>query len=572
MKKTLTMLLIACCIANLYSQDKIHEFELIISVSPNNNFVYRDLEYDPIAQKLSIYGQNYQPAMLFANKEEKKTSFSSGIDYIPFVYVAHLSTGAPNDVVEKAINLKDLPRFKMGGKKYEAKDPKTIKTISSSETATSLDELLASYPKAFPSTTHGVNLYEMSIHSKFNGFYISEKLQPYEFKEEQSNLIKKNSTIKVLKPELGKDFKVFVEKNNVVDNKRRLAMVPTLLGLKGDKLHGFKNKRFYTIDRNAAIANQVDVVFEFPKSLAFASGLGVSAIDSISNFEDGVILIYNRAFGVGKKSNDPDKTRYNVVILNKDGALDYEGVFHFGNEKKSFSPYHAVKIGKNVHVFGKVIANASPGYAVLTFDGESGLVDTKEYAGDDFSSKAIGNYKSGLTTNYSRGFKPVTHYVLGNGDVLIHGESFDKTTETTERLNPAGGSTGSMIRTDIYTYLAHVFLHIDKDGNLINEYIAPKTSEDSKKKITRFSKLVEKNNAIYLQSEEKEGQSTYGVILKLDYKTKSIVKTNLSNFDVFDLRGDVVSKFDSDASQIIFLGRTADKDNFTAKSVVFNLD
>ncbi|MCG8390360.1 MAG: hypothetical protein MJA30_32730 [Cytophagales bacterium] len=558
-----------CSVYNASSQTKVAEFKHKISDKPYNYFLYRDLEYDTEGKKLAIYGQNWKLATLTVTKEGKSTGFINGNKNIPYVYVAKLDGNGSNEVVEEAINLKSIDRFNMEGKEYEAADPKSKETFSSSADAMYIDELMSKYPKSFPTATKDAAIYQMTVGAQWKGFYVVETLQEYNFKDDESKLIKGESTSKTLKPELGDEYRIYPEKYSMVDNKRRMALVPTLLGVKKDKLAGYKNKRIYTIDKEGKIAHQFDVNLEYPKSLIFATGLGHSATDTVTNFEDGALLIYGRAFGVGKKNNDPDKTRYYVVITDEYGKMVYSNEFKFGSDKRSLTPYYAFKQGEDIHVFAKATGSDNPGYSVLTFN-STGLINTREYNYDAFKSLAVGDDETRLNSNYARNFLPLSHHVLANGDILIHGESYESTTKTEQRELPSGQTSSHSY--EVKTFFGNVFLLMGKDGELKAHYTTAKTAADAKKNVTHLKKLKDENNRIYFVGEVKDTKDSHAVIIKLDYGANEISKTSLSDHSVFDLRDAVVTKYNADASQLVVLGRNSDRDTFTVKSVVFELN
>lgn len=298
--------------------------------------------------------------------------------------------------------------------------------------------------------------------------------------------------------------------------------------------------------------------------MIFGIGFGANAEDTLSNFADGAILIYGRAFGVGKKNNDPDQTRYHVAIIDKDGNLEHTSLFNYGTEKRSIEPYYAYKKGNVIFVFGKTTGNDEPGYAVLTFD-KTGLIDTKDFNHQVFQGMVVGKYDDGLTSRYGRNFQAVNHYVLANGQVLIHGEAY----ETESRTEP--GLNGSVKRFEVKTYISHIFLKFDTNGELLKEYVYTKKEGDTQKTLTKFKVMQSKNNTLYLYGEENQGKNKFGVVVKVDANTDKVTKTTLNDYDIFDIKGTVISKY-SEGKNLVFLGRSADAATYTLKSVVFELN
>ena len=551
----------------MYAQQIAHTYALELDEDPTSFFVYRDLEYDPSNEQLSLYGQKWRALTLYVSKEGKKTSFANGNKYVPFVYVAHLPAEGDPEIVDKPINLQTISHYDMSGKQYEGEDPRTKATVTSSETDVPFSELKEEYPSAFKNDVKSDKVYQMSVAPTFKGFTLIEKLIEYTSDEEYTDLVKGETRSNTAKPELDDDYLIRTDAEYLFDNRRRLYMIPTVLNQKGDKLFGFKNKRVYTLDAEGKVVNKVDVKTEYPKSLIFASNLKETSKDTLTNFEEGAILLYGRAFGVGKKNNDPDKTNYHAVVLDKDGHAIFDGSFKYGTEKRSFTPFSAFKEGENIYVFGKAVGNDEPGYSILTFN-KTGLAGTQHYNFDDFKQKVSGDFDAGITSNYARRFYPISHYELSNGDLIIHGESYEEVSDQSQASNQ---NTAVTMLPKKNKYLSTVFVQIDKTGNLVHVYVVPKGGKKAEDEITKFKLIQDSGKKAFLIGRENNGKDSYGIIVKLDLEAMEAKKTNLSDSDVYDLRGAVVYKYFPDLEEIAYVGKSADQETSILKSVVINL-
>lgn len=422
---------------------------------------------------------------------------------------------------------------------------------------------MRTYPKAYPTASKSVNIYSLDPTLSWGTFKVVETDQIYEFKDDASKLIKGDKKTEVYNYELNDDFKFMQEDVDIVDNKRRMTVVPTMKGMKGDKLHGFNNKTIFVTEKGN-ITNQFDIKFDYPKSLLFAQGYGGSAADTISSFKDGAILIYGRAFGVGKKKNDPDRTRYHVSIIDGQGQLQSTTEFKYGSEKSNLLSYYAYKKNNKIFLFAKRSGKDSPGYAVLTFD-DTGLIDTKDYDYEGFKSMVTGPYNDGLTSNFGRRFKALNHYVMEDGSVLLHGEAYEQ-----ESTTSAAGSGPISTRTT-NTYLSHIFLKFNADGNFEQEYVIPKEGEANRSEVTRLKLIDTIDKNLYFIAEE-TADEPYAAIIKVNPVTNAISKTKLSDSDLFQISKKVVYEYNEDSKSLIFVGKSSDKGSFTVKSVVYTLN
>ncbi len=571
MKKSLIfgMLLITVTISG-YSQDMVAEFEHEIPLAGKERFVYTSMEYIPATQNLKILGKTLKIGMVYVSKEGKKTSFASGTDYIPFVYVATLAPDTEATVVEEAIHLNSLPGIDMDGKQYEVQTPPPgFEKISNSETAKPLEELKQKYPGAFHKDPdmNELTMHQLEVASGWKEFYIGHRIQKYTYDEMEDKLSKEDSDFKKYTFDFGKDYKIILE-GDIVDNKRQLAIAATMRGVKKDKLAGYKNKRIY-VTKGEEITNQFDLEFEYPKSLIFSQGLGRSAQDTTQTFDQGGILIYGRAFGVGKKNNDPDFTRNYVAMLDAQGNLLSQSEFHFGDEKFSLEPYYAFKKGEYTMVFGKTISKDNPGYAVLKFN-EGGLVSTESYNTDQIKEMVDGPYDEGITTKYGRGFRPIDHYELSNGETLVYGEAFDTRTESVS-TEMANGQMMTEQKT-VYEYKSQVFLRFDAEGKVTGLNVLPK-EERFQNKLNVLKRINEVNDKLYLIGNEFDDQSReYATIYKIDYASGDVLKTSLKDYDIYEFNGKVVKEFIEDENTIVFLGKMSDTEVYTMKAAVFQLD
>lgn len=568
MKKFTLLLLIATVSLPLLAQKRLGEYQYKVSESPYANYQFKDLTFDEDDMSLKLFAVQMQMATVTKQSIDDETKAETSNEIIPFITVANLKAGnSTPEVIKEAIHLKSVKWIKLkDGYDYVAIDPTTEEEVSSSETAVANEELMMKYPKAYPRVSNKFETHELEVQSAWNDFVVVDRLKTYAYKDELGKLEEVDSKAESYKFKLDEAYsKHMLEDVKIVDNRRQLAIAPVMLGVKKDKIHGFTNKRIYTTSKNEII-NQFDLKFDFPKSLLFGIGFGANAEDTLSNFAEGAILIYGRAFGVGKKNNDPDKTRYHVAIIDKDGNLEHTSLFNYGTEKRSIEPYYAYKKEDEIFVFSKTTGSDSPGYAVLTFD-KSGLKDTKDFDHQTFQTMVVGGkYDDGLTTRYGRNFEPVNHYILSNGQVLIHGEAYETETKTEQQ-----GDNGTIKRTEIRTYISHIFLKFDVDGTLLKEYVYAKKEGDSQKALTKFKLMQSQNNILYLYGEENQGKAKFGVIVKVDANTDKVTKTTLNDFDVFSIKGTVITKY-SGGKNLVFLGRSADASNYTLKSVVFELN
>jgi len=562
MKTVKLFLLMLFAASTVGAQQKTAEYKYKIFDQQMNYFVYRDLTYDPEKKEVDIYGKTYKIATVLKKNSSGKES-SEGNVIIPFI--AKLSINPENKGVftEEAISLTTLPEYKLEGYTYQVLDPGTDAVITTSEEAKPNTELMRTYPKAYPTASKSINIYSLNPTLSWGTFKVVETNQTYEFKDDASKLIKGDKNTEVYDYKLDKEFKFMQENIDIVDNKRRMAVVVTMKGMKGDKLHGFNNKTIFVTEK-ADVINQFDIKFDYPKSLLYAQGFGKSAADTISSFKDGAILIYGRAFGVGKKKNDPDYTRYFVSVLDERGQLLSNTEFKYGSEKSNLQPYYAYRKNNKMFLFAKRSGKDSPGYAVLTFD-ETGLINTKDYDYAGFKSMVTGPYSSGLTSNFGRRFKAVNHYVMEDGGVLLHGEAYEQ-----ESTTSAAGSGPISTRTT-NTYLSHIFLKFSAEGNFEQEYVIPKVGEENRSEITRLKLIDTIGKNMYFIAEE-TSEKPYAAIIKINPATNTISKTKLSDSDLFQISKKVVYEYDEDSKSLIFVGKTSDKESFTIKSVVYTLN
>jgi hypothetical protein len=325
------------------------------------------------------------------------------------------------------------------------------------------------------------------------------------------------------------------------------------------RFSNFINKRIVTVNGDEQIVNSFDVTFGFPRAVLFAQPLGRSASDTVSTFEQGGLFIFGRVFG-GGKSNDPDPTNYDFVMVDGNGALTSKGNFKFGSDKRDLSPQYAYKANDKVYLLAKGVGKDNPSYAVLVFD-NSGLIETREYPFEKFKAMAVGPYDKGLTTNYARNLIATNHVNLPDGSVLICGEAYEDET-------PAGAPVGS---PKVLNYLSQVYLQLDAQGNLKNTYVVEKTDPDSRKTYS-FQDFVAVNGSKVVLVGTEKGAKISPVMNVIDVAANKVTRKSLKEDEIYSVDGGLVYRYFPDAKEIVFIGETPEAKSYSLNATVYKVN
>lgn len=432
------------------AQTKIKDYEFPISIDPAHKFQFSNYEFEANDQSITVYGikeANYEVKWLEKNSS---SNLNFGIDVVPTVFMVNVGDQV-NWTKEEFIYLKDLPKHqKKSNETYKIIDPTNRVKISLSEESKTLSDLNKEYPLAFP-PTEGIT-YSYDVTGGFKAFAITElKRSP---QGEEGRAI--SNQLKDL------EGKALLE-GDIVDNNRRKAVVLAQRWTKGQgRLYQFKHKTVYSYDVKAGTMNSFDLELEYPRSLLFSQGLtnGLAG----TGFENGGIFISGKTPGAGKKNNDPDPTRYQVILTDGEGGLIHSGQFNFGAEKRKLKTQVVFAKNDLVYAIGKGVGKDNGGYHVLTFN-SSGFVEAKEYTYSTMlESVFVGATKVG-GSNYFSAFSSVYDLDLPDNSTLIVAETFREIFgERVPDSNPA-----APLPTE-KKYIGHYFIQV-KDGEIINFFI-----------------------------------------------------------------------------------------------------
>lgn len=228
-------------------------------------------------------------------------------------------------------------------------------------------------------------------------------------------------------------------------------------GRKKDKLATYKEPVVVTYDHTGQLVHQENLVFTFPRYPIYAS--------PVASSRPATVFVLGQAPRIGKKNNDPDKTNYNMLAMNPAGEMLFRYPFKYGNDKKELDPQYAFGVGDDIWLFVKGRGRDSD-YGLLRF-AKDGLVYDQSYDIPSLREKTSGNYMNGLQGLGIAGFEPHGHYFLDNGEMVIYGES--RRTVASASYAPDGSVVPAQ-----HAWNGFVFLHINSDGQLINQYVLDK--------------------------------------------------------------------------------------------------
>jgi hypothetical protein len=560
MKNLIFLVLLFLCV-NLMAQKKTESIIVKASDKGSSSFYFNDLDYNADGT-IKIYGRLYRAGALSVKKAGEKKEVDGGTMGIPSAVTYTVkSNQVSNEQVY--INLQSLEWLTdMKDMEYRAVDPKTKEQFAT-HADKNWPEVAQLMPRSFQSVKKETeSFYNYVLEPSLFGTTLREVVTKYSFDPIRNKLVAQKpeqNPVKLKMPEAdGKyNFDVYYLK----DNKRKMVVTVAQILKKGEgKFYGMQNRKFVTLNGAGEVLSSFDYQTTFPRSLMFAGPLGMSATDTLSTFEDGGIFVFGRVLG-GGKSNDPDPLNYDYVITGPAGQLVSKGTFKFGAEKRDLEPVYAYKKDDKIYLLAKGVGKDTPGYAVLTFD-QNGLIGTKEYASDKLKAATFGPYDKGITTNYGRLLQVTNHINLGDGGALICGESY-------EDITPVGASfTDPKVRE----YYSQVFLQLDKDGTIVKNYVLEKTDKETRKLYTKQNLLSDKSNKFFFASEERLQSTVYPILTVVDLNAGSAQRISLKTDDVYNVDNAVVYKHYPDLNKVIFLGRSADKDNYFLNGVVYLLE
>jgi len=544
------------------AQEKVKQHKIKAADRSTGAFYFTDLEYSD-DESVKVYGRLWRMGTLSVTKDGKKTDHGSGNTMVPSLVAITAASSGTTSIAQDYINLQSIEWANMKGYEYKAADPTSNEVFASSQDK-SFDEVLLKYPKAYRSAkeeTESFYNYSLEI-AAFGGTRILESVTKYKFDRVRNKLVAEKPEQNWITPKMPEiDGKYLYEGFYFKDNKRKMVSCVAGVAKKGEsKFYSSQNRKIVTVASNGDLINSIDLQYTYPRSLIFASALGMSATDTLSTFEEGGIFIFGKMFG-GGKNNDPDPTNYDFVVVGPQGELVSKGSFKFGLEKKTLEPVYAYKKENKIYVLAKGVGKESPGYATLIFD-NTGLTKTNEYATAQLKTMTVGPYDKGLTANYGRLLQVTNHFNLPDGGVLLCGEAY-------EDVTPLGASfTDPKVRE----YYSQVFLYIDKDGNLVKNIVLEKTEPESRKGYTKQTLLQQKNGKFVFTSSEGSGAGLYPILTVIDATAWTAKKTSLKRDDIYNVDGDIIYQNFPEKSKVVFLGRNLDKDSYTMNCSIYKVD
>lgn len=562
----MTRIIILLCLLSftLQAQERSHQFRIELATEGDyNKFRFSDMDYNAAEGSFTIYGQLDRLVSILNVKEGKKLSLVSGGGkyLLPAVTIATVKGGKTELTLEN-INLQSIPNSGFDdGKPYEATQDGTMKKIGSDKTDKPMSELQAAYPRAFPSVQKTEAFHNVSLDPSMSGVIMRITSVPYSFDGVRGAFVLDKKTTKAFKVALPEvDGKYISDVQILKDNNRKLLCTSVGTAKKGEgRFSNMINKKIITVNSEEKIINSFDVTFAFPRQLMFAQPLGRSATDTVSTFEQGGIFIYGRVFG-GGKSNDPDPTNYEYIMVDGNGALVSKGVFKYGTEKRDLTPQYAYKANDKLYLLAKGVGKDSPSYAILVFD-NSGLIETREYPFESLKGMTVGPYEKGITTNYGRSIVVTNHINLADGGVLLCGEAYEDAT-------PMGAPMGS---PKVLSYLSQVFLLLDAQGNLKNNYVVEKKDETSRNTYNYQSFVGAPGNKAVLVGSEKSGEQTYPVMTVIDLGAKNARRIALKDDEILSIDGNIVYRYFPEQGEIIFVGELPVAKPYTINATVYKL-
>ncbi len=560
MKKILLylFLLVVC---ELQAQEKINSFIVKVADNSSSNFFFTDLDYGS-DKTISVYGKSWRMGTLTVTKDGKKTDFGSGNRMLPSALSIAISNDGKQTLSQSFINLQSIDWMDMKGYEYKAVDPTTSREFASSNDK-SFEEIKMGYPKAFGvARGETASFYNYNLEITTFKTNLIETVTQYTFDRVRNKLVAQTPERSIITPKMPAiDGKYLYEAQFFKDNKRKMLACVAGIAKKGEgRFYGMQHRKVVTLGSTGDLINSFDVTFTYPRSVVFASAFGVSVTDTLATFEDGGIFIFGKTPGAGK-NNDPDQTNYDFVTIDGQGEQTSKGSFKFGTEKRGLYPVYAYKKDNTIFIVAKGVGKDQPSYAILALD-NSGLIATKEYTYDQLKLKTFGPYDKGLTTNYGRNFKVTNHLNLSSGGVLLCGEAY-------EEVTPMGAS---FTDPKVIDYSSQVFLHIDAEGNLVKNFVVEKLEQDSKKIYTRQNFIQGKNNKYYFVSEERIGNNNFPILTAVDLAAGTAKKLPLKLDNIYNIDGDIIYRYFPERDELMFLGRTPDKDSYTLSCSVYKLN
>ena len=559
MRKPFLIVCLFLCV-NVWAQKKSESIVVKAADNSTSRFYFRDLDYATDGT-IKIYGRLYRMGALSATQNGQKTNHNNGNMMVPSAVIYNIKDNKVS-AEQEFMNLQSVKYADMQGYDYVAVDPETKEQFASSKDRHWTD-IKISMPRVFENVKEETeSFYNYELVPSLFGTTINETIIKYQFDPIRNKLTALKPERNVIKPQTPEaDGKYLFEGFTFKDNKRKMIACVAQIAKKGEgKFYPMQNRKVVTVNSGGELISSFDYQTTFPRNLMFAGALGMSATDTLSTFEDGGIFIFGRVLG-GGKNNDPDPLNYDYVIVGPQGQLVSKGTFKFGADKRDLQPVYAYKKDDKIFLLSKGVGRDMPSYAVLTFD-QTGLIATKEYPSDKLKAATFGPYDKGITTNFGRLLQVTNHYNLADGGVLICGEAYEDET-------PVGASfTDPKIRG----YFSQVFLHIDKEGNLVKNFVMEKTDKETRKVFTKQNLLRQKDGKFAFVSEERTQNAIYPILSVIDLNAGTAQKISLKNDDVYDVDGAIIYRFYPEFSKVVFLGRSSDRENYILDGVVYSID
>lgn len=280
--------------------------------------------------------------------------------------------------------------------------------------------------------------------------------------------------------------------------KQELGLISLVAGNKKyvDSLkihHHYRQQNLLSYNLEGKIVKQHLVSFEFPSELRLHQ-----FVDDQYEECKGIVYVYGAARKFGFSTIDTDPTQYKIIWLDKQGDLLFEHSFNYGSRGSLAEPFYAAAYQDQLFVLGKGLGN-EPDYHLMIFNAH-GLQSLVRIDPDLLYSQNVGGYKHSLHHAHNSHFEPQGFRVLENGDLIFYGEH--RYTLKSARFDP---DTNQQLAAE-YQYRSFAFLHFNKEGDFIKNYVMPRGDISNLLKPATINFLTEKEEQLqFLLAEPRLG-------------------------------------------------------------------